>query len=140
MKEQLLNLSLHRMEKAKDDFDSSESLLKLGKFAQSINRSYYAMFHAVRAVLALDRFDSKKHSGVISFFIFNYVKDGRIDNKYSKMLTNAEKVRVNSDYNDFYIADKETAEIQLNNARSFLEMIEELLEEKKKGMGELADE
>lgn len=34
MKEQLLNLSLHRMEKTKDDFESSESLLKLGKYAQ----------------------------------------------------------------------------------------------------------
>jgi uncharacterized protein (UPF0332 family) len=131
IKEQLLSLSAHRLEKAKDDLESSESLFELGKFAQSINRSYYAMFHAVRAILALDKFDSKKHSGVISYFILNYVKAEKVDEKFSKMLTSAEKIRINSDYSDFYIVDKETAEVQLNNAKSFLIMIEELLEVKK---------
>lgn len=132
MKDKLLSLSEHRLEKARDDLESSESLFELGKFAQSINRSYYAMFHSVRAVLALDKFDSRKHSGVISFFIFNYIKGGRVDDRYSKMLTNAEKIRINSDYNDFYIVDRNMAEEQLNNAGCFLKMIGSLLEEKKK--------
>ena len=34
------------------------------------NRAYYSIFHAIRSVLALDGFDSKKHSGVISEFCF----------------------------------------------------------------------
>jgi len=137
MKEQLRNLSLHRLGKAKDDLESAQALLDLGKFAQSMNRSYYAMFHATRAVLAFDRFDSKKHSGVISFFIVNYVKTGKINDTFSKMLTGAEKVRLNCDYNDFFVADRETAELQVVNATSYLCMIEILLEEKKQAINEM---
>ncbi|MDQ7827009.1 MAG: HEPN domain-containing protein [Candidatus Eremiobacteraeota bacterium] len=132
MSDPLLNLALHRLEKAREDIDSSDALLKISKFAQSINRSYYAMFHATRAILALDRFDAKKHSAVISFLIFNYVKAGKISEGFSKMLTTAEKIRINSDYDDFYIADKETAEEQLSNARSFIEMAEAIIDEKRK--------
>lgn len=40
------------------------------------NRSYYAIFHAARVVLALDGQDYKKHSGVISNFQKNYIKTG----------------------------------------------------------------
>ncbi|MCM1122757.1 MAG: HEPN domain-containing protein, partial [Eubacterium sp.] len=29
------------------------------------NRAYYSIFHALRAVLVFDNFDSSKHSGVI---------------------------------------------------------------------------
>jgi uncharacterized protein (UPF0332 family) len=128
----LLDLSLHRMDKARGDLESSKTLFDISKFAQSINRSYYAMFHAARAILALDKFDSKTHSGVISFFIHNYTKTGKFDDRYGKMLKNAEKIRINSDYVDFYIADKETAQLQLNNAECFLEMVEKFLDEKRR--------
>lgn len=44
----------------------------------SIGRSYYAMFSAVRAILALDGVDYSKHAGVISYFQREYVKSGII--------------------------------------------------------------
>ena len=48
------------------------SLLSLihisGQFKDSIGRSYYAMFSAVRALLACDGVDYSKHSGVIAYF------------------------------------------------------------------------
>ncbi|MBU2507347.1 MAG: HEPN domain-containing protein [Bacteroidetes bacterium] len=65
MDESILALSKYRMQKAADDLNSSEVLLNEKYYAQSINRSYYAIFHAVRAILAFDKFDSKKHSGII---------------------------------------------------------------------------
>ncbi|MGV8122720.1 MAG: HEPN domain-containing protein [Candidatus Xenobiia bacterium LiM19] len=131
MSDPLHNLALHRMEKAGEDLESSEVLLTINKYAQSLNRSYYAMFHATRAILAINKFDAKKHSSVISFFIFNYVKAGKVSEKFGKMLANAEKIRINSDYNDFFIADRETAEEQLSNARSFIEMARALVGEKR---------
>ncbi|MDQ3019979.1 MAG: hypothetical protein M3R36_05330 [Bacteroidota bacterium] len=32
------------------------------------------MFHSVRALFLFDKFDSKKHSGIISYFNKNYIK------------------------------------------------------------------
>lgn len=112
----LLELSNYRMEKAKDDLESSRLMFDNRKFAQSVNRSYYAMFHATRALLALYRFDSKKHSGIISYFNQNYIKTGIITPKYGKMLMSAERVRTKCDYDDFYVIDSKTAQEQLRNA------------------------
>jgi len=67
MDERIKELSNYRLEKAMTDLEASEILMKDGRFAQSVNRSYYAMFHAVRALMAFERYDSKTHSGVLSF-------------------------------------------------------------------------
>jgi len=123
-----LDLSAYRLEKAKNDLETAGLNFNDNKLSQSINRSYYAMFHAARSLLALDKFDSKKHTGVISFFNQHYIKTGKIEPKYSKMLTAAFKIRNKSDYNDFYIAAREDAQIQLGNAKKFLKRLEEYIE------------
>ncbi|MCE1248824.1 MAG: HEPN domain-containing protein [Firmicutes bacterium] len=127
MNEELLELARYRLEKARNDNDSSRVLFDNKMYAQSANRSYYAMFHAARGLLALNRFDSKKHSGVISYFNKNYIKTGLIQEEYGQMLVIAEKVRIKSDYDDFYIADRETAGIQLGNSTRFVKRIEEYI-------------
>ncbi|MFH1454330.1 MAG: HEPN domain-containing protein [Armatimonadota bacterium] len=125
----LLELAKYRIEKAKSDLESSELMLQNGKFAQSLNRSYYAIFHATRALLAFDKFDSKKHSGIISYFNQNYIKAQKIDVKYGQILMAAEKIRVQSDYDDFYVANKQSADAQIINAREFIDKIEEYINE-----------
>ena len=58
----------YRFSKAKEDVESAERELKAGGYRLSLNRSYYAIFHCMRAVNAIDLYDSSKHSGVISHF------------------------------------------------------------------------
>ena len=112
-------LALYRLQKAKEDFSSAKELFEKNHYAQSINRSYYTVFHAARAVLAFDGFDAKKHSGVIHFFNVNYVGTNKIDEKYGKILTTAFNVRIRSDYHDFYVASKDDAKLQLEQAEQF---------------------
>ena len=69
-------LSAHRFKRSKEELQTAELLLRNTDYRSSINRSYYAIFHAIRAVNALDGFDSSKHSGVISHFNQEYVKTG----------------------------------------------------------------
>ncbi len=120
MEKRLRDLSKYRMEKAIDDIETSRIMLDNTKYSQSINRSYYAMFHAVRALLALSKFDSHKHSGLISYFNRHFIKSGKIEVEYSKMLTTAFKIRNDSDYKDFYIIAREDAEQQLKKTRTNL--------------------
>lgn len=63
-----VDLARYRFEKATEDCHASGELLKLNLYKQSMNRSYYAIFHAVRSLLALDGVDFKKHSQVIGYF------------------------------------------------------------------------
>ena len=129
MENRILDLSKYRMEKAKDDLDTSEIMFNNNKFSQSINRSYYAMFHAVRSLLALSKFDSQKHSGIISYFNHHFIKSGKIEVEYSKMLTTAFKIRSDSDYKDFNIITHQDAKLQLENAKKFVKKIQEFLEQ-----------
>lgn len=45
-------LVMYRLKSAKERLDSAKILLEAGKYKDSIGRSYYAIFTAVRAVLA----------------------------------------------------------------------------------------
>ena len=53
-------LMRYRLSMAKERLDSSKLLLEHANYKDSIGRSYYAMFTAVRAILALDGVDFKK--------------------------------------------------------------------------------
>lgn len=61
--------SKYRLEKAKEDLATSIIDFESGHFSASIDRSYFCIFHAMRAILALDGFDSKKNSNVIAYFV-----------------------------------------------------------------------
>jgi uncharacterized protein (UPF0332 family) len=128
MERRLLDLCQYRLQKAIGDLETAEQNLQNNKVSQSIDRSYYAMFHAVRALLALSKLDSKNHSGVISFFNRHYIKPGKIEPDYSKMLADAFEIRNDSDYDDFYIAAREDAQVQLENAKKFLQRTREYIE------------
>ncbi len=124
MDDKIIALADYRLQKAKEDMETARVNIKHSKFSQSINRSYYAIFHAVRALLAFEKFDSKRHSVIIGHFNQYYVATGKIDKIYHKMLADAFEIRTKSDYQDFYIVSKNDAERQLNNAEKFISMIE----------------
>ena len=64
----------------------------------------------MRAVLAFDGYDSKKHSGIIAVFRKDYIKTAVFDISLSDIIGTASEIRNASDYDDMFIADKaETA-------------------------------
>ena len=85
----------------------------------------------MRAVLAYDRFDSKKHSGVIAEFRRLYVKTGVFNIETSDIVSNLFDIRTNSDYDDFFIVSKEDVEEQVANAEKFVVEIKQYLDRKK---------
>ena len=52
MEGSVTDLSRYRLEKAAEDMETAEENLTAGRYRASINRSYYAVFHALRAVTA----------------------------------------------------------------------------------------
>lgn len=117
------DLVKYRIESAKDRLESARELLNTGHYSDSIGRSYYSIFTAVRAVLATERVDFKKHAGVISYFQKEYIKTHIFDKRFSTYLLKAFEIRNKCDYDDFYIAAKEDAEIQLARAEEYYEAV-----------------
>ena len=120
----------YRLESARERLNSAEVLLASKSYKDSIGRSYYAMFTAVRALLAKDGVDYSKHAGVISYFQREYIKTQKFEKKYSKYLSQAFQIGNDTDYSDFFIVSQSDAKGQYEKAEEFLYMIERYLQEK----------
>ena len=62
----------------------------------------------MRSVLALENVDYKKHSAVIAHFREKYIKTNIFDKRLSDIITTLFRLRGKSDYDDFYIVQKQT--------------------------------
>lgn len=127
LSEDRIYLSKTRLDIAKERISFADEILRLGDYKTVANRSYYAVFSAMRAVLALDGYDSKKHSGIISEFRKNYLKTGKLPKELSQTIDSLVEIRQGSDYDDFYIVSKEEVCEQLENAKAFILCIENYL-------------
>jgi len=101
-----------------------------GDYKSANNRAYYAIFSSIRAVLALDGVDFKKHSGVIQYFQRTYVKTGIFDKAYSDIVMSASIIRNASDYDDFYIASRAESQEQIENAQLLYKQITEYIDKR----------
>lgn len=133
MESSMIQLSQYRFSRAKEVLRDAETLLNQDSFSSSVNRSYYAIFHALRAVTALDGFDSSKHSGVIAYINREYVKTGIFEKRLSKILDTAFRLREKADYDDFFIISIDAAKEQLLKAEEVICMVQPFLKEKWKG-------
>lgn len=122
------SLIAYRLEKANTDLSAAIMNYEAGFYDTSANRSYYAIFHAARAILMLNGQDYKKHSGVIAFFNRDYIKTEILERKLGKILRDAFEIRTDCDYEDFYVVAKEDVEQQIKNAKYFIEKIEAYLQ------------
>lgn len=115
MNQRHIDLSNYRLEKAKEHLKAAEKLFEEKLFKDSVSRSYYSIFSATRALLALKKLDSKKHKGIISLFNKTFVKTKIVKIKASKIIKEAKIYRENVDYADFLIITKDEAKQQLIN-------------------------
>lgn len=127
MEGSLKELAGYRMDRAGEMLLAAEENLRIGQYKTSLNRSYYAIFHAMRAANIIKGFGSSKHSGVIVFFNKEYIKNGIMEKSMSVIIKNSSFLREKSDYDDFFIASKKDAEAQLQNAKIFLDAVERYL-------------
>lgn len=125
------NLVSHRLASANEKLCSAKLLLDAGQYKDSVGRSYYAIFSAIRAVLATRQIDFSKHAGVIAYFQKEFIKTGIFDKKYSKYLQQAFQIRNSSDYDDFFIVSRQDAEEQYESAKEIVAVIEEYIKELK---------
>lgn len=123
LSEEKVALSKTRLAIALERLSFIDGIMEIGDYKAAANRSYYAVFAAMRAVLALDGFDSKKHSGIIAEFRKNYLKTEILPKELSLIIDSLTEIRQGSDYDDFYIVSKSEIEEQLENAKKFVDTV-----------------
>ncbi len=116
-------LSIYRLSEVEQCIKDAKNAYDNGGYKTAANRSYYAMFHSIRALLAIEKVDYKKHSAVISHFRREYIKTDIFPMELSDYLGEAFEVRGKSDYDDFYIISKEEVQAQINHAEKLYNAI-----------------
>ena len=92
-----------------------------------INRSYYAAFYAMKAILAIEEKDFKRHKDVVAYINKTYVATEKFPREFGRMIAKLQQLREKSDYDDFFIASKEEAERQLLNAKYFVSVVDQFI-------------
>lgn len=106
----------YRISQAEDSLKAAKISYENGLFKDSINRSYYASFYAIKAVLALEGIDFKRHKDAIGYFNKSYVATDKFSRVLGRKMGMLKQLREKSDYDDFFLAGKKDAEIQLETA------------------------
>lgn len=120
-------LSKYRLEKAKESLKSSKLLYNNNDLIGANNRAYYSIFYAIKAVLALEQIDFKKHKDVIAYFNQNYVNMNIFPKNIGRNIAQASKLRERSDYDDKYVPSFEKTEIQIRTAEDVINEVEKYL-------------
>lgn len=124
-------LAGYRLELSKETLASAKLCIDNCFYRDAVNRSYYAAFYAVRAVLAVEGIDFKRHKDVIAYFNKNYVATGIFSRELGRRLGRMQMLREDSDYSDFFTASLEDAKKQYETAEMTISLAEEYLRGKK---------
>ena len=124
-----ISLAMHRLSRAKQDVSDAELCYQNNRYLVANNRAYYAIFHAIRSVLALEPIDFKRHKDVIAYFNKNYVNTGKFSKIIGRKIAQATQIREDSDYDDKFIADESKTMTQMNSAKEIVELIEKYIVE-----------
>lgn len=134
-KETYIALSQARIDRAKELLEEAENLLKEDRYKSANNRAFYSIEKSIKSLLAVKCIDADSHNGCMKQFNVHYIKDsvaGFEPGDYKK-IADAQRIRNNSDYDDFYLADKSECVQQVEFARDFCEKAEAYLESLKNG-------
>ena len=121
------DLSNYRLGQSEDTLRAARKCLEEELYKDALNRSYYAAFYAVKAVLALEGKDFKRHKDAVAYFNQRYVKEEVFPREIGRSLSKLKQLREKSDYDDFYIVSINEAIDQANAAASIINSIKRYL-------------
>ncbi len=123
-------LSKHRLEQAKEDLKASKLLYDTKLFKSANNRAYYSIFHSMKAVLALEPIDFKRHKDVIAYFNKNYIHTKIFPKHMGRRISDASRIREDSDYDDEFVVRPEDTLAQIETAKEMIKLTEEYINKK----------
>jgi len=114
-------------EKGKEAFREAQVLLEQNLPTGAISRAYYAAFHAGKTILLSEGLEAKSHQGLGRLFSLHFVKSGRLDVRFSRILSKAQKYREEADYSSEYVFTLDDAKERIREIQEFIETTADFL-------------
>jgi hypothetical protein len=107
---------------------AAKTLLENRLYEDCVSRAYYSVLHAAKAVLATEGIEPQSHYAVRRMFGLQFVKTGKIEKDYARILTAEQEDREISDYDIHVEMEQDTAQKRVADAERFLKRIEKYLQ------------
>jgi uncharacterized protein (UPF0332 family) len=112
---------------AREELQIAEALLAMKHPRVAITRAYYAVFHAMRAVLFSIGIEPSTHRGTLQMFSLHLVKPGTFEPAISRLGSRLQKYREEADYGTGFVFDEAGTTDDLAQVRAFVERVEAVL-------------
>ena len=122
--EERIEYSKLRIESAFNTYKAAKVLAENGFWNSAINRLYYSVFYAVNALLVRNEVFVQTHSGMRNQFSKLFIKTGKFDKKYGKLLVQLYDWRQKGDYENLFDFTEETVNILFDPVKEMIETIE----------------
>ncbi len=93
-----MNETQRWMQSARLRLEAARSLHEQGLHRDSINRCFFAAYHAVLALLAREELDARSYAGGFHLLNLHFVKMGRLPRRCSRLLHRLQDHRHQADY------------------------------------------
>ena len=114
----------YRIESAHKTFNAAKVLAENGFWNSAVNRLYYSIFYAVNALLVANEIITKSHSATKSQFSLHFVKTGKFDKKYGKLLSELFDWRQKGDYENIFDYNESSVKPLFKPVNEMIELIE----------------
>ncbi|MBN2746951.1 MAG: HEPN domain-containing protein [Bacteroidales bacterium] len=114
----------YRIETAYQTFEAAKVLSDNGFWNSAVNRLYYSLFYAVNALLVFNEIQPKSHSSTKSQFSLHFIKTGKLDKKYGRLLSELFDWRQKGDYENIFDYTQDSVLPLFPQVREMIEKIE----------------
>ncbi len=118
------------LEKADSIFAENEGLVEKGYWNTLANRLYYALFHAVSALLVSDGREVGSHKGAAIRFHQYYVRTGIFTVDEGSFYSQMETLREKADYNCFFQVSESDIKTCIEPTRQLIEKVKQYIADK----------
>lgn len=114
----------YKIESAYKTFEAAKILAENGFWNSAVNRLYYSLFYAVNALLVVNEILTKSHSSTKSQFSLYFVKTGKFDKKYGRLLSELFDWRQKGDYENIFDYDDSSVQPLFKPVNEMIKLIE----------------
>ena len=111
------------LEKSAKTLAQLDVMVENGIWEMAANRLYYALFHAVCALLISEHHEVGTHRGAVGKFSQFYVKTGLFSREDGRLYSQLQRLREEGDYNCSFDMEKEDVEKKIPSTKSLIEKI-----------------
>jgi uncharacterized protein (UPF0332 family) len=115
------------LQRTDEELAAARTLVEAGLYRPAMTRVYYAVFHAMRALLFAEGLQPRSHEGVQHLLNLHYVRAGRLEPQWTRVVARLQKYREEADYGAALALDREALDEELGAAEAFCARARELL-------------